>query len=234
MNPLLVWLTAHLGLVLATAAPCRDDQELKFSDCPAAVRKSLEAHAKGVKIETVTKETNEDDQTVFWAEVKLEGQPYAIGVLEDGTLTEFNLAVDDAEIPLDRCPAAVQLTLGSESFGEKIKAVGKDMKYGVTIFETVVEHKGRAYQLVVAEDGTLVEKVLVIVDEEVTLEQCPPAVRITFREQAEGGKIGDITRSSGIGRHTFEAEVQIKDKVYLVEVAETGHLISKSLEAVEE
>ena len=59
-------------------------------------------------------------------------------------------------------------------------------------------------------------------------------MRITFREHAQGGKIGDITRSSGIGRHTFEAEVQIKERVYLIEVAETGHLISKSLEAVEE
>jgi hypothetical protein len=233
MQPLLVFLTVPVGLLL-TAAASRDEQDIKFADCPAAVRKSLEAEAKGAKIETVTKETNDDEQTVFWAEVKLDEKQYAIGVLEDGTLSEFNLAVDDADITLDRCPAAVQLTLGSESFGEKIKAVGKDMKYGVLIFETVVEHKGRSYQLVVADDGTLVEKVLVIADEEVTLEQCPPAVRITFREHAKGGKIGEITRSTGIGRHTFEAEVQIKDRVYLVEVGETGHLISKSLEAVEE
>jgi hypothetical protein len=233
MQLLLVSLTVQMGFLFA-AAPSGDEQEIKFPDCPAAVRKSLEAEAKGAKIETVTKETNEDEQTVFWAEFKIDAQTYALGVLEDGTLSEFNLAVDDAEITLDRCPGAVQLTLGNECFGEKIKAVGKDMKYGVTIFETVVEHKGRSYQIVVAEDGTLVEKVLVIVDEEVTLEQCPPAVRITFREHAKGGKIGDITRSNGIGRHTFEAEVQIKERVYLIEVAETGHLISKSLEAVQE
>jgi hypothetical protein len=233
MQPLLVFLTMQLGLLFAVE-PTRDEQELKLADCPAAVRKSLEAEAKGAKIESITKETNDDEQTVYWAEVKLEDQPYAIGVLEDGTLSEFNLAVDGADFTLDRCPAAVQLTLGSESFGEKIKSVGKDKKYGVTIFETVVEHKGRSYQIVVAEDGMLVEKVLVIVDEEVTLDQCPPAVRITFRDHAKGGKIGDITRSSGIGRHTFEAEVQIKDKVYLIEVGEAGHLISKSLEAAEE
>ena len=232
MHLLPVVLAAQLGLLFAT--PAAQDQEIKFSDCPAAVRKSLEAEAKGAKIETVTKETNEDEQTVFWAEVNLDGQPYAIGVLEDGTLSELNLAVDDAEITLDQCPASVQATLTGESFGEKINAVGKDMKYGVAIYETVVEHKNRSYEIVVASDGTLVEKVLVIVDEEVTLEQCPPAVRITFREHGKGGKIGDITRSSGIGRHTFEAEVQIKERVYLIEVAETGHLISKSLEAVEE
>ena len=110
MQPLLVLLAAQLGLLFATAHR-GDEQEIKFSDCPAAVRKSLEAEAKGAKIETVTKEKDDDDQTVFWAEVKLEGRPYAIGVLEDGTLSEMNLAVDDAELTLDRCPAAVQADL---------------------------------------------------------------------------------------------------------------------------
>ncbi len=233
MQPLLVLLTAQLGLVFA-AELSSDEQEIKFADCPAAVRKSLEAESKGAKIETVTKEKGEDEQTVYWAEVKLGGRPYAIGVLEDGTLSEVNLAVDDVEISLDKCPAAVRTTLREESFGEKITDVGKDIKYGVTVYETLVAHAGKSYQLVVAEDGTLVEKVLVISDEEVTLDKCPLEVRTALREYAKGGTIGDITRSSGLGRHTFEAEVKLKDSIYLIEVAEDGHLISKSLEAGEE
>ena len=158
------------------------------------------AEAKGAKIETVTKEKDEDDETVYWADVAVGGRTYAIGVLEDGTLTEMNLAVDDEELPFDRCPAAVQATFRSEAFGEKVETVGKDMKYGVTIYETVVEHKGKSYEIVVAEDGTLVEKVLVIDDEEVELAKCPAAVQVALREHAKGGKIGDITRSTGIGR----------------------------------
>jgi len=59
-------------------------------------------------------------------------------------------------------------------------------------------------------------------------------VQIAFREHAPGGKIGDITRSSGINRGTYEAEIELKGKVYLIEVSETGLLISKSLEAAEE
>ena len=84
-------------------APSAQDQEDKFDDCPAAVRVSLfrQRLCKSAKIETVTKETGDDDQTVFWAEVKLDGRPYAIGVLEDGTLSELNLAVDDAEVTLE-------------------------------------------------------------------------------------------------------------------------------------
>ncbi len=197
------------------------------------MRKTIEAEAKGSRIETVHKE-KEEDATLYWAEVTIGGKTYAIGVLEDGTLTEMNLAVDDDEVPLERCPAAVQATFRREAFGEKVEDVGKDMKYGVTIYETVVQHKGRSYEIVVAEDGTLVEKVLVIEDEEVELAKCPAAVQAALREHARGGTIGDVTRSTGIGRPTFEAEVKIKDKVYLIEVAENGLLISKSLEAGEE
>jgi hypothetical protein len=213
-------------------ASASDDDEIKLSDCPAPVRKTLQTEAKGAKIETVTKEKNEDGAMVYWAEVAIGGKTFAIGALEDGTLSEMNLAFDDDDLPFDRCPSAVQATFRSEVFGEKVEAVARDMKYGVIIYQTVIDHKGKSYEIVVAEDGTLVEKVLVIDDEEVKLADCPAAVRATLHEHARGGEIGDVTRSTGIGQHTFEAEVKIKDKVYLIEVAESGLLISKSLEAI--
>jgi hypothetical protein len=233
MLPILVVPAAVLGL-LVSAVSGTDEPELKLSDCPAAVQKTLQAEAKGAKIDSVSKEKDDEDQVVYWAEAKLGGRLYAIGVLENGTLTEMNLAVDDDELTLDDCPAVVQATFRHEAFGEKLGAVGKDMKYGVTIYETLVEHKGKPYEIVVADDGTLVEKVLVIKDEEVTLDQCPATVKASLRECAKGGTIGVITRSTGIGRHTFEAEIEIKDNVYLVEIADNGDLISKSLEAADE
>src|SRR5262249_32671592 len=134
----------------------------------------------------------------------------------------------------DQCPPAVQAAFRAESFGEKIETVGKDLKYGVTIFEAAVKSKGKSYEIVIAEDGTLVEKVLIIEDVEIELDDCPAAVQDALKRHARGGKIGDITRSSGIGRKTFEAEVEIEGKVYSVDVSESGVLISKSLEAGEE
>lgn len=233
MSPQWVVTAAFLGLVFGPA-PGDDKQELKFAACPPAVRKTLQAEAKGVTIETVTREKETDDEAVYWADVTIGGRLYSIGVLEDGTLAEINLAVDDGELPFDRCPAAVQATFRDEAFHEKIDTVGMDIKYGVTIYEAVVEHKARSYNIVVAEDGTLVEKVLVIDDEEIELAICPAAVQAAFREHAKGGKINDITRSTGIGRETFEAEVEIKGNVYLIEVSESGTLLSKSLEAGED
>jgi hypothetical protein len=229
-------LLTSVGLFcLAFGMPAADDEEeIKFADCPAAVRKTLEAEAKGAKIETVTREKDDDDQTIYWADVSLRGREYVIGVLEDGTLTEINLAVDDDEIPLTQCPPDVQATFRREAFGERIESVGKDVRYGVKIYQSVVHHRGRAYEIVVAQDGTLVEKVLVIDDEEVELARCPAAVQTTLREHARGGTVGDVTRSTGIAGPTYEAEVKINTKVYLIEVAENGLLISKSLEAGEE
>ena len=211
-----------------------DEQEIQLSDCPQAVRKTFQSEAKGAKIETVTREKEGDAEALYWAEVDLGGKTYEIGVLEDGTLTEMNLAVGDEKIPLERCPAAVQETFRNEALGEKVDEIGRDVKYGVTIYQTVVNHKGKSYAVVVAEDGTLVEKVLVVNDEEVKLSDCPAVVRSSLHGHANGGEIGDITRSSGIARPTFEAEVKIKDKVYLIEVDETGLLVSKSLEAGED
>jgi hypothetical protein len=223
------------SLALFTIAPrALDEHEIKFSDCPAAVRNSLLAEAKQAKIETVTKETGEDEPTVYWAEVKVDGRLYAIGVLENGSLSEMNLAVDEEDIALAACPAAVQTTFRAESFGEKVNSVGKDIKYGVTIYETVVAHDGKSYEVVVSEDGTLVEKGLVIDDQEIKLTECPEPVKKSLREHAKGGTIGNVTRFTGIGHPTFEAEVTIEDTVYLIEVSENGHLISKSLEAAEE
>lgn len=222
-----------LLLVLVASRPGQT-QEIKLADCPLAVRKTFEAEAQGSRIAAIRKE-QDGDQATYWADVTIEGKSYAIGVLGDGDLVEMNLAVDDAdELTLDRCPAAVQATLRREAMGEKVGAVGKDTKYGTLVYETVFHYSGRAYELVVAEDGTLVEKVLVIDDEELPLDRCPTAVQAALKHHARGGAISEVTRSTGILHPTFEAEVQVNNRIYLIEVAENGRLISKSLEAGEE
>ncbi len=233
MPPFRVITAAFAGVsVFLAASSSQDDQEVKFADAPAAVRKTFEAEINGAKVATLTKQKDEDDGEIsYWADVTLGDRVYAVGVLEDGTLTEMNLAVDDDDIPFDGLPKAVRDTFKAEAFGAGIDHVGKDLKYGVAIYEASVDHKGKLYEIVVAEDGTLVEKVLVIEDEDIDLSKCPAAVQATLKEHAKGGTIQDITRSTGIGRPSYEAEVEIHGKVYLIEVGEKGLLITKSLEA---
>jgi hypothetical protein len=232
MQPLLVFTTVSLGLLASALAG--EGPSVKFADCPAEVKKTLQAEAAGARIEFVRREKDDDGEMIYWADVAVGGRHYAIGVFEDGTLSEMSLAVDDAELGIDQCPAAVRSTMRNEAFGEKIGNIDMDVKYGVTIFETTVLHHGKSYEIVVAEDGTLVEKVLVIEDEEIDLARCPAVVQTSLHKHAAGGTIHDVTRSTGIHGHTFEAEVEIKSKIYVIEVAENGQLISKSLEAGED
>jgi hypothetical protein len=221
-------------LSLALASADADEVTLKFADCPAAVRKGLQAEVPSAKFESVTRETDDENETIFWADAVVGEKTYTLGVLVDGTLSEMSLAFDDEEVPLAKCPEAVRKTFEAEAFGEKVDLVGKQMKYGTTLYEAVVPHKARMYFLSIAEDGTLHEKVLVIDDEEVELGDCPAAVQGALKKIANGGTIHDVTRSTGILRPTYEASVEIREKVYLVEVDEAGTLISKSLEAGED
>src|SRR5262249_10172791 len=144
--------------------------------------------------------------------------------------SEMNLAADADEVPFAKCPTPVQATLRHETWGTKIEALAKDIKYGETIYETTFEHRGKTYQIVVASDGTLVEKTLLIDEEDVELEKCPDAVKKAFKDHAQSGKIGSITRATGLGPPTFQADVAIAGKDYLVEVSDRGVLISKLLQ----
>lgn len=214
--------------VLAAAVVSRgeDEQQIALGDCPKSVRKTLEAEAKGAPIDGVTRETG-DDGTVFWATVVFSGRHYAIGVAEDGTLNEVTLEADDEEVPFAKCPAAVQTTFRHESKDAKIETVDKDVKHGTVVYQAAVAIGGRDYLLVVAQDGTLVEKTLVVEEDDVALTDCPAATQKTLHAEARGGSIGAITRSTGIVGHVYEAEVTLGAKLYVVEVAENGMLISK-------
>ena len=215
-------------LVAGFAAFGDDDQPIKLADCPAAVRKTLEHEAKGSKIEAVDKVT-EDGATTYGAGVLVGGRKYRIHVDAEGSLIEMGLEVGDEEVKFAASPAAVQATFRREAKDAKFDALTKDLKYGVTVYEAVVNLLGKEYSIVVAENGTLVEKMLIIAEDEIDLTHCPAAVQHALREHAQGGKIGPVTRATGVGGHVFEAELEIKGKTYFVEVTEGGGLITKSL-----
>jgi hypothetical protein len=220
-------LVITVGLALGGAPAADDPKEIKFEECPAAVKKTFHTEAKGAKIATVGKEGDEGER-VYWADVHIGARMYSIGVAEDGTLSEMNLAVDTDEVPFAKCPTIVQATLRREAWDEKIESVAKDIKYGTTVFETTVQHRGRTYEIVVDADGTLVEKTLVIDEQDLELDECPDAVKKALKEHAKGGEIGSVTKTSGVGRPSYQADVEIDKQAYLVEVNEDGLLISKS------
>ena len=224
--------TAALGMALAAPASHSalrlDETGLKLADCPSAVRKTLELETKGAKIDTVNKLT-EDGATKFATSVELGGKTYHLQVDEKGLLEQMAIDVGETEVKFSACPAAVQSTLRSESHQAKFDVVNRDLRSGVTVYEAVAEFGGKEYSYVVAQNGTLIEKVLVIAEDDIELSHCPSAVQNAIKEHARGGKIGLITRSTGVGGHFYEVELEIGGKGYLVEFTEGGGLISKAL-----
>jgi hypothetical protein len=216
-------------VAVAVSARGGDDEEVKFADCPAAVRKTLREESKGAVIETVTKET-EDGETTYRADVMIGGKTYGIVVAEDGTLREISLQPDDDEPNFADCPAAVQKTFRDEAKGAQIGTVEAETQHGVTVYSTDVVIGGKTYEIKVAADGTLTEKTLQLTEDDIKLADCPAAVQKALRAEARGGDVGEITRVSGLAaKRVFLTEVKIDGKTYEVEVDEDGTLLSKSL-----
>ena len=87
-----------IGLALATSGCTGGEHEmaLKFADCPAAVQRTIIAHADGVMFPEVDRETKKGGRVVFEAKGKKpDGTKIEIKVAADGHLVEFKSEVDD-------------------------------------------------------------------------------------------------------------------------------------------
>jgi len=73
-----------------------DEVKVKFDECPAAVKATLNKESGGAKIETVDKETD-DGKTIYEADAKIDGQNYEIKVSEDGKLVSKKMDNEEDE-----------------------------------------------------------------------------------------------------------------------------------------
>jgi hypothetical protein len=64
----------------------------------------------------------------------------------------------------------------------------------------------------------------------VKLRDCPEAVQQTLKREAAGGSIDEIERGEENGRVMYEAEVEISDKDFELQVLADGTLLKKVLE----
>ena len=72
-----------------------NEQKISFAEVPAAAQRTLTDEAKGNKIDTVDKETDEG-KTIYEADVPINGRNYEIRVAPDGTLLSKKLDEEDA------------------------------------------------------------------------------------------------------------------------------------------
>jgi hypothetical protein len=73
-----------------------NETKVAIADVPAAVKQTLTEEAKGAKLESVDKETD-DGKTIYEADVDIKGKNYEIKVSEDGTLISKKLDDESKE-----------------------------------------------------------------------------------------------------------------------------------------
>ncbi len=217
-----------LLLGTAPALAFGDDTSVKLASLPAAVRKTISDAAKPAKVDTVTKST-QDGEVSYNVKVSRNGKEYRIYVDDKGVLESISLEVSANVVKLADCPAKVKETLLKESNNGKFDEIDTEVRYGVLIYTGMTQIGGRDYSLVVDVNGTLVEKTLVIAEEDVEWNQCPAAVQHTLRDLAPEAKVTSALRTSGFGIVVYELEVEIGKLQYDVEITHDGVLIDMSL-----
>ncbi|MGB0767955.1 MAG: hypothetical protein ACPGYV_09620 [Phycisphaeraceae bacterium] len=71
-------------------------------------------------------------------------------------------------------------------------------------------------------------------EEELTLDQCPPAVQNTIRWLAKDGEITEIERETEDGQTHYEAEFLLAGREYEAEIKSDGTLLIMELDEDEE
>jgi uncharacterized membrane protein YkoI len=167
-----VCLALCIGAV-ATRQAMDGETEVSIDKVPAAVRATIENEAQGGTIEEIEVET-EDGETVYEAEVIIDGREIEIEVAPDGTLlgkeTEDDEDDDDGEgddddededeeeVSLDDVPAAVKATILKEAGDAEIEEVVKETEDGRIVYEAEFEADGKEIEIEVAENGDLLER----------------------------------------------------------------------------
>jgi len=159
MSKVGIWFGLLVISAIALGAAQVDELRIAFSDCPAAVQKTLKREAFTAEIKGVYKE-GENEEAVYEADVIIDGKKYEIRVAVDGTLLEKEWEEEDERMQLSDCPMVVQKTFQQESFGAKIETVEKESVYGRTIFEGDAVIDGKNYEIKVAAEGALISKKL--------------------------------------------------------------------------
>ncbi|WP_157605556.1 hypothetical protein [Schlesneria paludicola] len=132
-------------------------------------------------------------------------------------------------IKFETAPAAVQKTFKEETKGSKIELLGKSLN-GPLFFRAIVGVAGNDYDISVAEDGQVLEKVLNAIRTEAKLEDCPPAVQKALKEEAKGAKVEHITRVAAGKRADYVIDVAIGKSKYQLVFHEDGTLSSKMID----
>ena len=134
--------------------------------------------------------------------------------------------LDPGIVKFTSAPAAVQKTFKEEVKG-KIELLGKGESDKGVFYKALIGSGGHNYEVAVAENGLLLEKILQMVTTEVAIEDCPAPVMKTLGEEAKGAKTESVEKVIEGKRAHFVFDVVLQKSKYQIIIMEDGTLISK-------
>jgi hypothetical protein len=138
---------AASGLLLAGASSAQE-KKIKRSDLPPAVEKTVAAQSEGATIKGFSTE-KEKGQTLYEAEMTVNGRSKDISMTADGSIVEV-----EEQVAFDSLPADVKAGLQAKAGKGKILKVESLTKKGKLVaYEAKVDTNGKKSEVQVGPDG---------------------------------------------------------------------------------
>ena len=112
---------------------------------------------------------------------------FAIALLVAGLTTASTVVAQEKKIKREELPAAVEKTVAEQSKGAAIKGFSKEIEKGKTYYEAELSVSGHGKDILMDESGKIVE-----IEEEVSLDSLPSAVKEGLEKAAGAGKISKV------------------------------------------
>jgi len=130
----------------------------------------------------------------------------------------MNTSAREEHIKRSDLPAAVQKTVDEQSKGATIKGYSKEVENGKVEYEVELMVNGHSKDVSMDPEGNVIE-----VEEEVSLDALPAAVREGLVQRAGRGKIGKVESITKRGTVVaYEARVQTGPKHFEIQVGPDG------------
>lgn len=126
------------------------------------------------------------------------------------------------KVKLEELPEAARECVKRNSTGAKIGKIERVEKDGTIRFEAELKTPNGSKDLLVDQDGTLLE-----VEEEISLPAVGTTARLAIEKAAEGGKVKKVeTVKDGDGKLLYyEVDIEVKGKKSEIKVSPDGQLI---------
>ena len=136
------------GVLLLAGGASAQEKKIKRSDLPPAVKKTVAAQSAGATIRGFSTE-KENGQTLYEAELTVNGHSKDISMTADGSIVEI-----EEQVSLDSLPAEVKAGLQAKAGNGKIlKVESLTKKNKLVAYEAKVETNGKKTEIQVGPDG---------------------------------------------------------------------------------